>query len=52
MSVVANDFEALKQYNLAEIHDPSQPKATSETEKLKQTEDVEKAGEGRDAGPP
>lgn len=36
MSVVPNDFEALKRYNLTEIFDPT-PKDTAQKESMKAT---------------
>ena len=52
MSVVGNDFEALKQFNLAEIYNPSQPitKAEAETSS-KNGEKTEEAEERHDAIP-
>ena len=51
MSVVGNDFEALKQFNLAEIYHPSQPITQAEAETSKNGEKTEEAEERHDAIP-
>ena len=51
MSVVGNDFEALKQFNLAEIYTPSQPITKAEAEGIEHGENTEKAEESHDAIP-
>lgn len=53
MSVVGNDFEALKQFNLAEIYNPSQPITKAEAETIKNGENIhlEEAEESYDAIP-
>ena len=51
MSVVGNDFEALKQFNLAEIYNPSQPITKPEAERMGNGENTEEAVESHDAMP-
>lgn len=51
MSVVGNDFEALKQFNLAEIYNPSQPITKPEAETSKNGGKTEEAEESHDAIP-
>ena len=51
MSVVGNDFEALKQFNLAEIYNPSQPITKPEAERIKNGGNTEEAEESYDAIP-
>lgn len=51
MSVVGNDFEALKQFNLAEIYNPSQPITKAEAERIKNGKRAEEAEESHDAIP-
>ena len=51
MSVVGNDFEALKQFNLAEIYNPSQPITKAEAETITNGENTEEAEESHDAIP-
>lgn len=51
MSVVGNDFEALKQFNLAEIYNASQPITKPEAEKIENSEKTEEAEESHDAIP-
>lgn len=57
MSVVGNDFEALKQYNLAEIYNPSQRPTTPQAERIENAENAgkaeitEKAEDSNDAKP-
>ena len=53
MSVVGNDFQALKQFNLAEIYNPSQPITKPEAERIENGENrcTEEAEESHDAIP-
>ena len=51
MSVVGNDFDALKQFNLAEIYNPSQPITKPEAERIENGENTEEAEESHDAIP-
>ena len=51
MSVVGNDFEALKQFNLAEIYNPSQPITKPEAETITNGENTEQAEESHNAIP-
>ncbi len=51
MSVVGNDFEALKQFNLAEIYSPSQPISKPEAERIEYGENTEEVEESHDARP-
>ena len=49
--MVGNDFEGLKQFNLAEIYHPSQPITKPEAETIKNGGNTEEAEESHDAIP-